>query len=575
MLSYDEIIISNGIKIPFIPQIITPKIEKPMRNNRYEGGECKALRELLVSGDRVLEFGAGVGLLSSIAGQTDGIESVTAIEANPALKEVILETHKLNEIKNVDLRMGVVSSENSDDVNFYVRKDFWASSMEADSRPYTRVEKLPNLVISNLLEELSPTVIVCDIEGAELGLFDNADLSAVRCIILEFHPKIYGEDGAQSIISVLEGKGLQLVPAKKASTIHSFVRKPKSTVQNVTKTSSRSSSEHADSPEHPKVLVTTCMKDEGPFILEWVAWQKAVGVTDIVVFSNDCSDGTAEILDRLDELGEITHLPNPALASGSTLFQPQALAYTMLLSNYRNADYYISMDVDEFINVRLGDGHLTDLFKAAPDFDVLSMSEINHGSNMHEKFERGWVTEIFPNHQTENPGNKRARRGVKSIVRLGEKIENIRNHRPDMRSDKGPIAWLDGSGKPLESLMQDASKNGIDCRGTYDLVALNHFPLRSLDSYLVKMFRGDVVVKDKQVSQRYWRTRNKHEMRTILFQQAQIKAAKKYFENLLSDALLIELHEASCVAHGSRIEKLLEDPDFIVRKEWIFAEAWD
>lgn len=176
MLSYDEIISSNGIKIPFVPHIITPKIERPMRNNRYEGGECKALRELLQSGDRVLEFGAGVGLLSSIAAQTSGVESITAVEANPELIPMIRETHSLNKISNVDLRLGVVSSTDSEDINFYIRKDFWASSMEPDSRPYIRIEKLPNLNIANLFSETSPTVIVSDIEGAELGLFDSLDL---------------------------------------------------------------------------------------------------------------------------------------------------------------------------------------------------------------------------------------------------------------------------------------------------------------------------------------------------------------------------------------------------------------
>ena len=59
MLAYDEVITSSGVKVPFVPSIITPKIERPMRNNRYEGGECAALRRILRPGDRVLELGGG------------------------------------------------------------------------------------------------------------------------------------------------------------------------------------------------------------------------------------------------------------------------------------------------------------------------------------------------------------------------------------------------------------------------------------------------------------------------------------------------------------------------------------
>ena len=59
-LVYDDIIVTNGIKVPFVPEIITPVIERPMRNGRYETGECKALSDLLQAGDTVLELGAGL-----------------------------------------------------------------------------------------------------------------------------------------------------------------------------------------------------------------------------------------------------------------------------------------------------------------------------------------------------------------------------------------------------------------------------------------------------------------------------------------------------------------------------------
>ena len=41
------------------------------------------------------------------------------------------------------------------------------------------------------------------------------------------------------------------------------------------------------------------MKDEGPFLLEWVAYHRLIGVNDILVFTNDCSDGTDQMLERI------------------------------------------------------------------------------------------------------------------------------------------------------------------------------------------------------------------------------------------------------------------------------------
>lgn len=68
-------------------------------------------------------------------------------------------------------------------------------------------------------------------------------------------------------------------------------------------------------PKIPKTraLIVTCMRDEGPFILEWLAHHKSIGFTDFLIYSNDCEDGTDQILDRLHEMREITHIPNPPL----------------------------------------------------------------------------------------------------------------------------------------------------------------------------------------------------------------------------------------------------------------------
>ncbi len=79
---------------------------------------------------------------------------------------------------------------------------------------------------------------------------------------------------------------------------------------------------------------------------------------------NDCSDGTDLLLDRLQAMGHVQHLPNPAFLANSTAFQPLALGYAHQLTAMREADFFISMDVDEFINVRTGNGTLAALFEA-------------------------------------------------------------------------------------------------------------------------------------------------------------------------------------------------------------------
>ncbi len=61
---------------------------------------------------------------------------------------------------------------------------------------------------------------------------------------------------------------------------------------------------------HGQVTAVSMMKDEGPFVIEWVAHHLAVGFTDLVVYTNDCSDGTDDMLIRLEELGLAHHRRN-------------------------------------------------------------------------------------------------------------------------------------------------------------------------------------------------------------------------------------------------------------------------
>lgn len=580
-IEYDEIIVTNGVKVPFVPRIITPKIERPMRNDRYEGGECATLRDILQAGDRVLEFGAGIGLISTVAAQVEGVEAVTTVEANPELIPVITETHRLNDVSMVELLNGVVVSNDQKRAPFYIRADFWASSMEPDSREYKKKKHLPCFNIHTLIKDKKPTVIVCDIEGGEVGLFDEADLSGVRAIVLEFHPKVYGAETVEDITKGLEAKGLIFQKPSKPSSVRCFIRDKGAIASTVSMAKGKAINPDLTgrkakkwNPKTARYLITTCMKDEGPFIIEWLAWHKSIGIQDFVIFTNDCTDGTDLMLDRLEEMGELRHLPNPALASGNPEFQLFALSYTPYLAEFKRADYYISMDVDEFINIRCGDGKMSDLMAKAGPFDALSLSELNHGSNMVENFEPGLMIDQFPRHQRENPGPLRSRRGVKTIVRLGEKIQYIRNHRPDLRHDLGQVTWLDGSGRPLTALHDDPTQNGVDVRGTYDLAVLDHFPLRSLNSYLVKMYRGDVVVANKMVSPRYWRQRDRQSDLTSTFER-QRKNFERVYNKLMADKKLASIYKKCCTAHANRIAEIVKVPVFQERKQWIFDNIWN
>ncbi|MDD9921073.1 MAG: FkbM family methyltransferase [Boseongicola sp.] len=556
-LAYDEVIDSRGLSVPFVPSIITPRIERPLRNGRYEIGERMFLEGLVREDDRVLDLGAGLGLVAATAAKLAPNGAVLSIEAQPDLLALIRETWTLNEVENAALRHGMIMPDDGPAATFFVRADFWASSFEPESRPYIREVEVPQIGLKRIIADFEPTVICCDVEGGEIGLFDAVDLSGVRAIVIETHPKAYGEPARDALLEILKSKGFVAHPQSRPSTVYVFERP-----EEVPKpTGAFSALPETWPPRDPRVLLATCMKDEGPFILEWLAWHKAIGVTDFVVFSNDCTDGTDRLLDRLDAMGEITHLPNPASFYQQTHFQPFALNFVQQMPVFREADFFLSTDVDEFINIRVGNGHITDLLAAVEPFDVLSMCELNHGSNNVTEFEAGWVTESFPWHDTPRPGKWRARAGVKSLTRLSNRVWRIRNHRPDLMPELPDGVWLDGSGQAFEDLSEDASLNGVDSRGKRELVSLEHFALRSLDSYLVKRYRGDVVVAGKQVSERYWRLRNRNEHLNHDLSDG-IQRARDVYKRFETDTELMQRHNDCCTLHAERIAELKSDEEY-------------
>ena len=119
-------------------------------------------------------------------------------------------------------------------------------------------------------------------------------------------------------------------------------------------------------------VIVGCMKNEAPYIVEWVAYHRAMGVDNFLIYTNGCEDGTTELLDHLQEMGVLQHRDNNDWKGKS----PQQFALNNSQSEpvIKNAEWIIHIDVDEFINVRTGNGTLDDLFKATGNATNIAMT---------------------------------------------------------------------------------------------------------------------------------------------------------------------------------------------------------
>lgn len=88
------------------------------------------------------------------------------------------------------------------------------------------------------------------------------------------------------------------------------------------------------------------VKDELPYLIEWVAYHRVIGFDRIAVYSNDCSDGTEELLDRMREAGLVEHIKWPSTPGQSA----QKRAY-LHARDRCSTDWIMSLDADEFLNL--------------------------------------------------------------------------------------------------------------------------------------------------------------------------------------------------------------------------------
>jgi FkbM family methyltransferase len=197
--SPEEIVTIAGVAIALDPAVMSPKMIEVIRTARYERQEVRQLRNSLEPGDRLVELGAGVGLLSSLAYLQGKAEHIAAYEANPRLIPTIRHTHAMNGVvAEVHNAVAVPTSEASV-LPFYIRWNFWASSLSPQPPGYVEEVTVPAIPFTEILERHRPTFLVCDIEGGEIDLFASVPLTGIKKVLLELHQKVIGRAGMKRV----------------------------------------------------------------------------------------------------------------------------------------------------------------------------------------------------------------------------------------------------------------------------------------------------------------------------------------------------------------------------------------
>jgi len=346
-------------------------------------------------------------------------------------------------------------------------------------------------------------------------------------------------------------QGTPLKPHNKLGTVDETKAAPQYTVMPTRKFPSEKSGR----------VIVGCMKNEAPYILEWIAHHRSIGVDNFLIYTNDCTDGTDQLLDQLQHLGIVQHRRNDNWKGNSP--QQYALNQSLKEPLIKNAEWIIHIDVDEFINVRCGNGTLDDFFDQTPDATHVAMTWRLFGHNDVKSLNNEFVTQQFDHCAPKFCPKPHTVWGFKTMTKNIGAYEKISCHRPNklIEEKRNQIKWVNGSGRDMtHEVINKGWRNSRKSIG-YDLLQLNHYALRSAESFLIKRQRGRALHVDRSIGLNYWIRMdwNDHQDITIQRNQARLTAE---FDALIADPTVQDLHQAGRQWHAKKAAELQDTPEF-------------
>ena len=197
----------DGVLIDTRADVMPRFIRTALFKETYEAHERKIVAEVIKPTDRVLETGAGIGLVSLLCAKICGPQNVLSYEANRSVESLIRNNYSLNGwIPR--LRMKAITTDGAD-VSFYVDSNVISSSL-IDRNKGTQVTVASDS-LAEVISDFLPSAIVMDVEGAEIDLLRQTSLEGISKLIVELHPHIVGDEAALSLREHLRQQGFDEV----------------------------------------------------------------------------------------------------------------------------------------------------------------------------------------------------------------------------------------------------------------------------------------------------------------------------------------------------------------------------
>lgn len=272
----------------------------------------------------------------------------------------------------------------------------------------------------------------------------------------------------------------------------------------------------------------SAVRNEAPFLLEWIGYHRCIGFERIIVFSNDCDDGTDLLLEALASEGIVEHYRHQV--PDGVAPQANAADIANRRKMFEEGDWVSWLDADEFLVVNVGNGTVAALIERIGGNDGVLIPWRIMGDSGNVSFPGRFVSAHF------SLASRRAfvrNFEIKSFFRMGpwmSGLAKINIHRPCVKADaKNRPTFLDGKGSPLDPRTARNKRwlSGADFPDAgniersehgYRLAQINHYTVRTPEHFLLKRIRGRGAVSretsetDARHEVRYYRQMNRNDV---------------------------------------------------------------
>ncbi len=310
-------------------------------------------------------------------------------------------------------------------------------------------------------------------------------------------------------------------------------------------------------------LVLTAMRNEGPFILEWLAWQKMLGFENILVMFNDCTDHSPQLLRLLERAGEVAckrHVPKDGEHP-----QPSAARNAQKHPLVKNAEWMFTCDVDEFLIIHQGDGTISALLQNGDvPFSAMAIHWRIFGSNGYTNWKDGLVHEQFT-HSSRSEAQQNT--CFKSIVHHPRNYDRLNTHCTSGWAgtgtwDQSGNYWVLSDGSRLVGFHPDKRPMNATPRVeiTHTVAEVNHYAVRTREQYALKKGRPSSTQGLDRYTDDFFRRFDRNEVENKSASTYH-EAFVKHYTRLCDLPGVMRLHHLCCADHViDMCEKRGDDP---------------